>query len=187
MTSDFPAQLTALEASAGDPISLERMQNALLLQSLQHVVVTLQRQSDEVAQLRAIVHRRTAALSPPKACVIDRIRTSCGGSALQFGQQDDTVTSSSQWSATTALAEAFSHSTGTDIHSRHVSSDMPLFVDEETRARQDSGVYQAEDSSFRAFVAPSPASPIVGRQRTQVDLILPPASAFTVPGKLVCH
>ena len=58
-----------------------------------------------------------------------------------------------------------------------------VFVDVDTRVRQDSGVYEAEDKTLRAFVAPSPASPILARQQTQVDLVLPPASAFTVMGK----
>ena len=69
MKTEFSTQLTVLEANAGDPVSTERLQNALLRQSLQHVVVTLQQQSREVAQLRSIVHRRTAALSPPTLSV----------------------------------------------------------------------------------------------------------------------
>lgn len=85
MKTEFPSQLTALEASAGDPISLERLQNALLRQSLQHVVVLLQGQRREVAQLHAVVNRRTAAFSPPKVSMLHQGHAGTRGAVLHFG------------------------------------------------------------------------------------------------------
>jgi hypothetical protein len=46
----------------------------------------------------------------------------------------------------------------------------------------DNGVYEAEDSTLRAFVNESPRAAATPRARSQVDLVLPPATAFTMPG-----
>ena len=47
----------------------------------------------------------------------------------------------------------------------------------------DSGVYQASDSAFHAFVNDSPKSELARREKTQVDLRLPSLAAFSMPGK----
>ncbi|KAI0352138.1 hypothetical protein OH77DRAFT_1592366 [Trametes cingulata] len=197
MTTEFPTQLTALEAAAGNPIGLERLQNTLLQQSLQHVVSVLQQQSSNMTALRAFIDRRTAALSPPKRHIEKArpsnnhgIRSTDSTSAiarhavaLQFGHEP--LEGLVPISTTSTLSEAFHLTT---VPSAEVDEqvqqllDSDVFVDANTRARQDTGVYEMEDNSLRAFVAPSPASPVLGRPRTQVDLILPPAQAFTQPG-----
>lgn len=47
----------------------------------------------------------------------------------------------------------------------------------------DTGVYEASDNGLRAFVNESPkASDKTARQKTQVDLVLPPTTAFSAPG-----
>ena len=43
-------------------------------------------------------------------------------------------------------------------------------------------IYEAEDLSLRAFANPSSSAHSAPRSATQVDLVLPPASAFTQPG-----
>lgn len=40
----------------------------------------------------------------------------------------------------------------------------------------------ADDSTLRAFVNESPRAEMTPRARSQVDLVLPPAAAFTQPG-----
>lgn len=69
-----------------------------------------------------------------------------------------------------------------DGRSVQPSRDPPAVIDAETRACEDTGVYQAADHTLRAFVCPSPVCPTSPRPRTQVDLILPPTVAFTAPG-----
>ncbi|KAJ7930277.1 hypothetical protein B0H13DRAFT_1858907 [Mycena leptocephala] len=54
--------------------------------------------------------------------------------------------------------------------------------DTETRADEDTGLYEADDRSLRAFVCASPLRKDAPRPRTQVDLVLPPLSAFHKPG-----
>ena len=64
--------------------------------------------------------------------------------------------------------------------------DLPATVDAETRAHEDTGIYEAPDLSLRAYIVPSPASPVLPRPRTQVDLVLPPAVAFSELGTSLC-
>ncbi|KAJ7232353.1 hypothetical protein C8J57DRAFT_1383741 [Mycena rebaudengoi] len=52
----------------------------------------------------------------------------------------------------------------------------------ETRAAEDTGLYEGDDHSLRSFVCASPARKDAPRPRTQVDLVLPPLAAFHKPG-----
>jgi hypothetical protein len=61
--------------------------------------------------------------------------------------------------------------------------DPPPFINQETQVLEDTGVYETEEESLRAFVCPSPKSTTVPRPRTEVDLVLPPVSAFRKQGK----
>ncbi|KAJ7906554.1 hypothetical protein B0H13DRAFT_1880528 [Mycena leptocephala] len=54
--------------------------------------------------------------------------------------------------------------------------------DAETRTDEDTGLYEADDRSLRAFFCASPVRKDAPRPRTQVDLVLPPLSAFHKPG-----
>ncbi|KAJ7934937.1 hypothetical protein B0H13DRAFT_1854643 [Mycena leptocephala] len=53
--------------------------------------------------------------------------------------------------------------------------------DAETRPDEDTGLYEADDRSLRAFVCASPVRKDAHRPRTQVDLVLPPLAAFHKP------
>jgi hypothetical protein len=61
---------------------------------------------------------------------------------------------------------------------------LPSVIIHESRVTHpdDNGVYEAEDSTLRAFANESPRTPTTPRPRSQVDLVLPPAAAFTKPG-----
>ncbi|KAJ7246695.1 hypothetical protein C8J57DRAFT_1360119, partial [Mycena rebaudengoi] len=52
----------------------------------------------------------------------------------------------------------------------------------ETRAAEDTGLYEGDDHSLSAFVCASPDRKDAPRPRTQVDLVLPPLTAFHKPG-----
>jgi hypothetical protein len=64
----------------------------------------------------------------------------------------------------------------------HVRHDPPTVIDDDTRALENTGVYETEDNALRGFVCPSPAVPNSPRPRTQIDLCLPPVEAFHKPG-----
>jgi hypothetical protein len=74
MKDSFPVQLELENVLAGDPISLERIQNDVIRQSLEQVrqQSTLQRDSittleQQVTELAAILKRRTSQWTPAKA------------------------------------------------------------------------------------------------------------------------
>ena len=67
MRCEFAVQLAQLGAQAKDPIDLERLQNAILKQSLEQMRVQLKDYADQLRELIALIHRRTSALSPAKA------------------------------------------------------------------------------------------------------------------------
>ena len=180
----FPVQLELENALAGDPISLKRIQNDIIRQSLEQVrqQSTLQRDSittleQQVTELTAILKRRTSQWTPAKAHSIHPNNTSSSlAAAMQVVARQlvfDGIThgepSSSPSSAVapSMLAEPFDDS-------QHAE-----------RAAEDTGMYFAEDESLRGFIVPSPRSDRSPRPRTAVDLILPPLIAFKAPGKFL--
>ena len=66
----------------------------------------------------------------------------------------------------------------------HTRLDPPPSIDERTRASEDTGIYETEDSALRAFICPSPVSVTSPRPRTQIDLCLPPIMTFQKLGGL---
>jgi hypothetical protein len=60
--------------------------------------------------------------------------------------------------------------------------DPPAAIDSQTRALENTGVYETEEETLRGFACPSPKSPTVPRPRTEIDLVLPPVSAFSKKG-----
>jgi hypothetical protein len=182
MKDSFPVQLELENALAGDPISLERIQNEVIRQSLEQVRLqsTLQRDSIttlelQVTELAAILKRRTSQWTPAKACSAHPNST-ISSSAMQVVARQlvfDSIThgepptSPSSAVALPTLAEPF-------YDSQHAE-----------RAAEDTGMYFAEDESLRGFIVPSPKSNRSPRPRTAVDLVLPPLIAFRAPGKFL--
>ncbi|KAJ7084783.1 hypothetical protein B0H15DRAFT_380554 [Mycena belliarum] len=66
MTSGYPAALSELNAAAGSPLELERIQNAALLSVLRGVKDLLTAQTVEIRNLRGVVERRTAVFTPAR-------------------------------------------------------------------------------------------------------------------------
>lgn len=60
--------------------------------------------------------------------------------------------------------------------------DVPPSIDADVRATEDTGMYEAEDGTLRAFICSSPKAVTAPRTRTEVDLVLPPAAAFYKKG-----
>jgi hypothetical protein len=67
MTTVFPTELAQLQASAGSPVDLMRIQNEAMRQALEENRVQLREVRLELAGFRKSFERRTAVLSPAKA------------------------------------------------------------------------------------------------------------------------
>jgi hypothetical protein len=67
MKTTYPSELSVLQANAGSPIDLARIQNEALRLSLEEVRVLLTSQSTKLSTMLELVQRRTAVLSPAKA------------------------------------------------------------------------------------------------------------------------
>jgi hypothetical protein len=179
MKDSFPAQLELANALAGDPISLERIQNDIIRQSLEQIrqQSSLQRDSIttlelQVTELATILKRRTSQWTPAKAhsarlnCNTSSAATQVVARQLVFDgiTHEETPSSPSSVVAPPVLAEPFDDSQ----HAEH--------------AAEDTGMYFVEDESLRGFIVPSPRSSS-SRPRTAVDLVLPPLIAFRTPGE----
>ncbi|KAJ7504735.1 hypothetical protein B0H11DRAFT_1709516, partial [Mycena galericulata] len=64
MKDGFPSQLALLQANAGSPVDLERIQNTFLRVALQEVRNLLASQNTELKKLNNLFQRRTAIFSP---------------------------------------------------------------------------------------------------------------------------
>lgn len=182
MKDSFPVQLELENALAGDPISLEWIQNEIIHQSLEQVrqQSTLQRDSittleQQVTKLATILKCRTSQWTPAKAHSIHPNNITSSASMQVVARQlvFDGITHREPSSlpssamAPPMLAEPFDESQ----HAEHEA--------------EDTGMYFAEDESLHGFITPSPRSDRSLRPRTVVDLILPPMIAFKAPGKFL--
>jgi hypothetical protein len=67
MTTEYPAQLAILQAKQGNPVDLERMQNAILRRSLEELRALQAESNMQIQKLTQLVERRTQVFSPAKA------------------------------------------------------------------------------------------------------------------------
>ena len=67
MTNVYPSELACLQANAGSPIDLMRIQNEAMRQALEENRVQLRELRRELSAMRVSFDRRTAVLSPAKA------------------------------------------------------------------------------------------------------------------------
>jgi hypothetical protein len=66
MKSGYPAELSALEAAAGDPIQIECIQNELLARTLVGLARQLSDVKQELRELRGTMDRRNAIFTPAR-------------------------------------------------------------------------------------------------------------------------
>jgi hypothetical protein len=66
MRTTFPSELCILQANAGNPIDLARIQNEALRLSLEELRSLVSAQNNQLKLLTSIIQRRTAVLSPAK-------------------------------------------------------------------------------------------------------------------------
>jgi hypothetical protein len=67
MKTVFPSELACLQANAGSPVDLMRIQNEAMHQALEENRVQLRELRLELSAMRVSFERRTAVLSPAKA------------------------------------------------------------------------------------------------------------------------
>ncbi|KAJ7252582.1 hypothetical protein C8J57DRAFT_1351069 [Mycena rebaudengoi] len=164
MSEVFPVDLKRLQDSEKEPLDLARIQNEALRLSLEEVRVRLVQQTRILERMEQKLKRRTALFSPAKGysnplmCVQPKFQ----------------------------MLKHFPSHKLTIIHSLFTLMGKfqtpPVTIDAETRAAEDTGLYEGDDHSLRAFVCASPARKDAPRPRTQVDLVLPPLAAFHKPG-----
>ncbi|KAJ7673006.1 hypothetical protein DFH06DRAFT_1036219 [Mycena polygramma] len=178
MKEVFPVELKRLEDSTMNPLDLSRIQNEALRLSLEEVRALLAKQGRTLDQVWETLNRRTAILSPAKqysdepsalAALISDILL------IFFTGERELIQSLPSYDADPENPFV--------IHSHFTPPSFPPHstqtIDPETRAAEDTGVYEADDSgSLRAFISPSPTRKDLRRPRTMVDLILPPKEAF---------
>ncbi|KAJ7936473.1 hypothetical protein B0H13DRAFT_1946706 [Mycena leptocephala] len=66
MSTGYPAELSALQAAAGNPVELERIQNVALVRALTGMNNILSAATNEIRELRAMLERRTAVFTPAR-------------------------------------------------------------------------------------------------------------------------
>jgi hypothetical protein len=66
MTTGYPAELSALQAAAGNPVELERIQNVALVRALTGMNNILSAATNEIRELRAMLERRAAVFTPAR-------------------------------------------------------------------------------------------------------------------------
>lgn len=165
MKNDFPSSLAILRANQGSPIDLQRIQNESLRLALEEVRSVLTEQKFLLQSLNQTLARRTAVLSPSK-----------NFSGKKYQDRFN--------STLPPLQPAISLSSPARrdlLDNQQFDSDFPDFDLDAT------GIYLADpergvqgDSGLRAFVNESPKTPTnARREKTQVDLVLPPTLAFS--------
>ncbi|KAJ7934437.1 hypothetical protein B0H13DRAFT_1591571 [Mycena leptocephala] len=66
MSTGYPAELSALQAAARNPVELERIQNVALVRALTGMNNILSAATNEIRELRAMLERRTAVFTPAR-------------------------------------------------------------------------------------------------------------------------
>jgi len=187
MSKEYPSQLAILQAKQGSPVDLERMQNAILRQSLEELRALQAESNMQIYKLTQLIERRTQVFSPAKAyshetynsrgklIISVHLHLSCTKALTAFALGSADEIPFAQLSATSS--QSFMLQTPPRLR-----LDPPAFIDEDTRILEDTGVYETEEKSLRAFACPSPKSQTSPRPRTEIDLVLPPVSAFSQKG-----
>lgn len=192
MRNTFPSEFSALKASEGSPVDLQRIANESLRKALEEMRCLLVSQSSEMKAMRLMLQRRTAVLSPSKGFSNEAYYNS--GKLfrshsierplidfLEACTMDDFNPSSVSMSNTnTAVLTLQPSITELGVHGLQPAA----VIHEHNTASGLSdidGVYQASDASLRAYVNESPRDSAGPRIRSQVDLVLPPIVAFNSP------
>ncbi|KAJ6608481.1 hypothetical protein B0H10DRAFT_1815675 [Mycena sp. CBHHK59/15] len=166
MTTEYPAQLSLLQANAGSPMDLQRIQSTSLRLALEEVRNLLASQSIEFKKMGALLERRTSALSPAQGFSASRYHRN--GKSLLYPALVTT-----NFPAVLLASPDRGHNIPDSPISIHVSADL-----------EETGTYEFEDGSIRAFVNESPKLPQTPRSVAQVDLVLPPVAAFYKKGAI---
>lgn len=164
MKGTFPSELALLQAKAGSPLDLARIQSELIRQSLEEVRSLWYTATMELGKLRELLERRTAVLSPTK-----------GFSVQQYSESGEYCRLECRYVLChTNLLVIAASAAGQGL--------QPAAVIHDSRSRDD--VHLLNDSLLPdTIVNSSPQTPTNTTIEGQVSLLLPPPIAFTKPGK----
>ncbi|KAF8517098.1 hypothetical protein JB92DRAFT_3307239, partial [Gautieria morchelliformis] len=167
MCETFPRDLATLKANAASPIDLARIQNEALQMSLEEIRAELAKSNAQLTSFGTLLACRTAVLSPAK------------------GYSNEGYARSGRSTSTPCKKLKPNHRNEDPF----LETPLPLPQQisgqtawTECEDKDESSVYPAVDGTLRAFVLPSPSRPDEPRMRTQIDLVLPPATAFHASG-----
>lgn len=192
MKTQFPYDLSRLKINAQDPVEYERIQNDILRQAISRSTAIAEISEKRLAALTEMVERRTQIFSPTK------------GYSHQNYQRSLSMTQGPTASSCSYLFQLgllglldlilFVCAAGTNYS-------LPLqILSAPTRPPENIGVYVSEDDGqLRAYIndlpSSTPQTPTIEhspaanddspnpRERSQVDLVLPDAAAFSKPGQ----
>ncbi|TFY54494.1 hypothetical protein EVJ58_g8832 [Rhodofomes roseus] len=183
MSVEYPARLETAKSQQAEPVDLSRIQSDVQRQALEQMRVMLSGIGDQLHAMGEKVERRTAVLSPAKGYSHESYARS---SQIVMRASFDRASESEAGSTLTStlLGSPIRLSQHTHASDNDLDSDPPPVISAEVRAQEDTGMYEAGDNTLRAYIAPSPKSPLLARPRTQVDLVLPPVQAFNQQGSV---
>jgi hypothetical protein len=173
MKSTFLSELAVLQANAGSPVDLARIQTESLRMALEEMRSLLSTQGMELIKLRQMLERRTAVLSPTQGYSVDDY--------YRTGKCPARIRSRTPLTYSMTIA-----ATNNDLQPATTITDSP-FVGQLPSDTDNAGVYRVEDGSLRGFANEMPVTPKTPRAKTQVDLFLPPPAAFTKHGNVHDH
>ncbi|KAG6848859.1 hypothetical protein H0H93_013373 [Arthromyces matolae] len=166
MSTVFPSQLAVLNAEAGDPIDLARLENTILrsaLEELRHLsslqTTQLQAQAKQLAELTASFNRRTVQWTPPKANVFQPPSTSAAAFSARSLSFLPTIISPK-----------------TVASSQHINLQPAAIIDDTILSAQKP---QRPSTVPNEEASPPPLQEFIPCH--VLELVLPPAIAFCVP------
>ncbi|KAJ7237509.1 hypothetical protein C8J57DRAFT_1247075 [Mycena rebaudengoi] len=169
MSSVFPVDLKRLKDSEKEPLDLARIQNEALCLSLEEVRVQLVQQTRILERMEQKFERRTAVFSPAK------------------GYSNEAYARSAEISNAQTLSFLQSDDNPFVVHTHAQISDPPSTIDAETRACEDTGLYEADDCSIQALSCNLVWPPIFGQKYVAWPEIFPlihnPQSLFGSVGE----
>ncbi|KAJ7027044.1 hypothetical protein C8F04DRAFT_1399692 [Mycena alexandri] len=167
MTTGYPAQLSALQAAAGDPLEIERIQNVQLVRVLNGMRGSLSSMTQELRELRAMVGRRTAMFTPARGFSPNAYHRNALEATRTVLDHDEALP------GTLILPDLPDRLTSTPVRQFSTSD----------RVQQSSSSHSVQQSSNSTPTPSRPESSPAPRLVTQVELVLPPLAAFFLQGQ----
>ncbi|KAJ7768794.1 hypothetical protein B0H16DRAFT_1882008 [Mycena metata] len=167
MTTGYLPQLSALQAAAGDPLEIERIQNVQLARVLNGMRASLSGMTQELRELRAMVGRRTAMFTPARGFSPSAYHRNALEATRTVLDHDEPLP------GTLIFSDPPDRLNSTPMRQSSTSDHM----------QQSASPRSLQQSSNLTPVPSRPESSPAPRLVTQVELVLPPLAAFFPQGQ----